>query len=760
MTAVDKFFDIFERISGSKRLGYGVAVVGTAGAAWLRWELGRLLGQDLPPYITFYPVIILSALFGGTRAGVLATVMATAVVDYLFLRPAGFGIERPVDMAGLAIFTVLNLMLSVMGGALREAHLRTQKQARNLANTVDLLDLANVCACDLDQRIIRWNTGCQKLYGFTREQALGKISHELLHTRFPEPLEAIQAKVLEYGRWEGELGQTDNCGREHVVACEWLLRQEASSGASILIEVNTDVTERKTAEDLLRSNEERFRTLVEVTNQVVWITTPGGEPTADSSSWREFTGRTSEQWTGWRWLEAIHPEDRQRVAASWRHALEHVQSHSDEYRLLHASGSYRHVHVHTVPVRTVDGKVREWIGTLNDITERTRAENALRESENRYRTLFEAIDEGFCVLEMMFDDDGTPNNWRYLEVNPASERHSGLEQTVGKTMLELAPDIETTWFNLYGKVAVTGQPVRLVEFSQALNRWFDLYAFRIGKPSENKVAVLFVNITERKNNEEALLQARNELTQANAKLEYMVQKRTVQLQETVDELEHFSYTLTHDMRAPLRAMRGFTQLLQEGASAKALDAAAKAHLERIKMSASRMDAMITDALQYSWALRGVFSIRPVDVATLLRDMLESYPELHPPHAQIDLDGKFPLVLANEAGLTQCFSNLLGNAVKFVAPGTEPRVRVRAETRGDFVRLWVEDNGTGIPKEYHERIWVMFQRLGEAFEGTGVGLAIVRKIVYRMGGRVGVESEPGAGSQFWIELKGVNRNHKP
>jgi signal transduction histidine kinase len=206
-----------------------------------------------------------------------------------------------------------------------------------------------------------------------------------------------------------------------------------------------------------------------------------------------------------------------------------------------------------------------------------------------------------------------------------------------------------------------------------------------------------------------------------------------------------------------------------------------------------MDKLITDALQYSGVVRQHFEPEPVDADALLRGILESYPEFQPPHANIHIDTRLPVVLGNQAGLTQCFSNLLANAVKFVHPGQTPEVRVWAEsvrspnskaqgqqaeesavrrarrntehdpapsTLNPLVRIWFEDKGIGIEEQYHDKIWQMFQQLDKSYEGTGIGLALVRKVVDRLGGKVGVESEPGHGSRFWIELKPANGQPRP
>ncbi len=246
-------------------------------------------------------------------------------------------------------------------------------------------------------------------------------------------------------------------------------------------------------------------------------------------------------------------------------------------------------------------------------------------------------------------------------------------------------------------------------------------------------------------------QAREVLARSKQELERLVAERTAKLEELVGELEHFSYTITHDMRAPLRAMKGFGEVVNE-LCAECPAQEPRGFLQRIIVSADRMDALIRDALSYSRAVRQELPLDRVDPGALLRGMLDSYPEFQRSKAKIEIENELPLVMGNEAGLTQCFSNLLGNAVKFVDPNRRPEIRIRAELRQGWVRIWVEDNGIGISKEMLPRVFDMFSRGQKGYDGTGVGLALVRKVIDRMRGRLGVESVPGAGSRFWIELR--------
>jgi signal transduction histidine kinase len=201
-------------------------------------------------------------------------------------------------------------------------------------------------------------------------------------------------------------------------------------------------------------------------------------------------------------------------------------------------------------------------------------------------------------------------------------------------------------------------------------------------------------------------------------------------------------------------MRGFSSLLHEEVG-NGLSAGCREYLRRIDSAAGRMDHLITDALSYSQAVRAKPMIARVDADELLHDMIESYPEFQSFQQNIHLKGKLPPVLANEAGLTQCFSNLLTNAIKFVRPGEAPNVTVRGERIDGVVRIWVEDRGIGIPPEMEPRMFGMFQRASKAYDGNGIGLALVRKVTERMGGRVGVEPAMEKGSRFWIELPAGN-----
>src|SRR6267142_1637673 len=262
-----------------------------------------------------------------------------------------------------------------------------------------------------------------------------------------------------------------------------------------------------------------------------------------------------------------------------------------------------------------------------------------------------------------------------------------------------------------------------------------------------------VSIEDQKRADQALRKAKEELGQANQDLERKVEERTAKLQETAAELESWSYSIAHDMRAPLRTMHGYSKLLAEEQGPK-LEPAARYYLQRIDAATQRLDQYIRDLLDYGKVVRGDLPMASVDAGAMIGEIVTTYPEFQPARCDIQRVDALPPVQANAAALTQVISNLLDNAVKFVKPGAFPHVRIRAEEVDGWVRLWFEDEGIGIDGRAHKRIFGIFQSLHPhgAYEGTGIGLAIVRRAVERMGGKVGVQSELGHGSRFWVDLK--------
>lgn len=244
-------------------------------------------------------------------------------------------------------------------------------------------------------------------------------------------------------------------------------------------------------------------------------------------------------------------------------------------------------------------------------------------------------------------------------------------------------------------------------------------------------------------------------------LEALVDERTASLRQAVAQMEEFSYSVSHDLRAPTRAMSGYAEaiLVDHGAQ---LDDVGRDLLKRIMRSSRRMDQLIQDLLTYSRISRREIELTRVSLDKLVREVTQQYPELRAEHADIAVEGVLPDVIGHEPSLTQVFSNLLTNAVKFVAPGVRPRVRVRQRMTDGRVRVVVEDNGIGVKPEVQSRLFRMFERVhpDQHYEGTGIGLAIVRKAIERMNGTVGLESDGVTGARFWFELPAAESEVAP
>ncbi len=244
--------------------------------------------------------------------------------------------------------------------------------------------------------------------------------------------------------------------------------------------------------------------------------------------------------------------------------------------------------------------------------------------------------------------------------------------------------------------------------------------------------------------------AKDLLERQSHQLEQQIVERTAKLQETITDLESFSYSISHDLRGPLRTMQSFAQALREDCGEE-VSATGNDYIRRIVSAAGRMDRIIQDVLVYSRIARTDLPLEPIALDEFIRSLLDTYPSFHAARDAITIKGRLPVVLGNPAALTQCTANLLGNAIKFIAPGVAPEVTISCLVANGRAHLSVSDNGIGIPHHQHDAIFGVFCRLEGDYDGTGIGLAIVRKAVERMGGSIKVESSPGHGSTFTFDL---------
>jgi len=300
------------------------------------------------------------------------------------------------------------------------------------------------------------------------------------------------------------------------------------------------------------------------------------------------------------------------------------------------------------------------------------------------------------------------------------------------------------------------ETAQLQEKMLAMNEALMLGSVRqheLAEAADSANALLQVEIRERKEAEQALRRAQAQLSDHAGELERLVAERTSELTATNQQLEAFVYSIAHDLRAPLRAIQGFSELLVEEAGAT-LNEAGRGYADRIDKSAQFMDALLGDLVAFSRISQQRVELTPVDLKAVVESVLcRLQKDIRDTNARVESPGPWPAVRAHAPTLAQVLFNLTSNALKFVAPDVPPLLRLRAEEHAEFIRVWVEDNGPGIAPDHQGQIFRLFTRLlGEKYAGTGIGLAIVQKGVERMGGRVGVESAAGQGSRFWFDLR--------
>ena len=375
-----------------------------------------------------------------------------------------------------------------------------------------------------------------------------------------------------------------------------------------------------------------------------------------------------------------------------------------------------------------------------DITERKLAEEALRESETKFRQIVEASPMGMHLYQLDEQD-----RLIFIGANPAADRILGVDnaQFIGKTIEEAFPLLIQTEVPMrYRQAAREGITWKTDQINYEHGKIcgaFEVYAFQTGS---DRMTAMFLDITDRK-------QAEEEVHRLNEELEQRVHERTAELEAANKELQSFAYIVSHDLKAPLRAIAKLSQWLLEDYSST-FDAQGQEMVNLLVRRVKRMDNLIDGVLEYSRIGRVASQFESIDLNQLLPEVIDSLTP--PPNIRIAITPKLPVIVGDTTRIQQIFANLIGNAMKFMDKA-QGIITIRCEDADADWRFSVADNGPGIDPKYHDRIFQIFQTLQsrDEFESTGVGLSIVKKIVEFYGGKIWVESKVGNGSTFYFTL---------
>ena len=596
------------------------------------------------------------------------------------------------------------------------------------------------------QGLVTWlNPAAEKLFGWTFEELRGRKMHEVTHYKhadgspFPAD-ECAGLKVLREGvtlsEYEDVFIRKDGTLFDVVYSSSPLREAGQITG---LVVVFRDVTAQK-GEAELRN---RLAAIVEFSDDAIVSKDLDGIITSWNRAAQRLFGYTADEAVGQPITMLIPPEranEEPGILARIRRG--ELIDHFETVRR-RKDGTLLEISLSISPLYDADGRVIGASKIARDITHRKQSERALLESEERYRTLVSQVKD-YAIFRT--DLAGRTTSW-----------NEGVERVLGYTEEEfIGIDIASAIFipeDLQAGVHILEIETATAMGSANNDRWlrrkdgtrFYASGMTTALKDESGRVVGFTKV----------LRDDTPKKQAAEHLERTVAERTADLRATNEQLEAFVYSIAHDLRAPVRSMTGYAQMLVDDYAA-ALDETGQHMLKRIQGSSEFMDKLLVDLLAYGRTARVELELGRVEVRKAWNTaLLQCAIQIEQSNAlieTIETNEALLTVLAHEGTLAQILANLLSNSLKFVATDVQPHIRFSAENRSDTVRLWIEDNGIGIPEHQRDRVFRVFERLhGSRYVGTGIGLSIVRKGAERMNGQVGFESTPGHGTRFWIDL---------
>jgi PAS domain S-box-containing protein len=473
------------------------------------------------------------------------------------------------------------------------------------------------------------------------------------------------------------------------------------------------------------------------------LTAPDGTLLRVNSAFANMLGYGTEDLVGRGFLGITAIEDRPSSEELLRRLTAIDGPGSVEKRYLHKDGHEVWALVSSRLVRDAHGNPDVFVTTIQDISERKRVENALADREAHLRLLFETMPIGWAEHRMLFDEGGAPWDYIFLQVNKAFERFTGLraEAILGRRVTEVIPGIresEPDLVSVYGEVVRRTTETRLEIYFEPLGRWYGLTAFSRG---EDRFVVMFEDITRRKTDERDIHQSNEALRRANQRI-----------RAANEELEAFAYSVSHDLRQPLRAIDGFSRVLVER-YAGALDSGGRDYLARVRAAAQRMGNLIDDLLGLSRMTRIEMRLGPVDLSAVAHRVCSQLQAEMPDRTVCWVIADELPVEGDERLLEMVLRNLMDNAWKYTSHQAEARIEVGREEVGGETVYFVRDDGAGFDMRYASKLFGAFQRLHgvDEFPGTGIGLATVQRIVHRHGGRVWAHAAVGKGATFYFTL---------